>query len=411
MRRRDRRRPIVLTSLLIAACSGNKSPARDDAQVAALPCGPGTTVTARKLAQPVGDAAMLVTSPPGDPRLFVVEQRGAIRIYDHEQLRPTPFLDISHQNQGPVVAGGELGLLGLAFHPQYAQNGQFFVWYTTTIGGAPYADVLARYQVSASDPDRADPAGAIVLSVPDPYANHNGGMLEFGADGYLYAGTGDGGDAGDPQRNAQNPSALLGKILRIDVDHRAAGKEYGIPADNPFGNEVFMLGVRNPWRWSFDRATGDLWIGDVGQNATEELDVVAAGQQRGANLGWSVYEGQACCMTQGDHCQQRGAQQPCSPGNLVFGLDHRTHASGWTAIIGGQVYRGSCYPDLVGWYFYTDNGHGGLARARLRADRTLEIVDLPGSFPRSPASIHADARGELYETDTAGNVYHLEAGP
>ena len=407
-------RPLVAGSLALAAgCGGGSNPAKQDAAapVAPLPCGPGSAVTLRKLAAPVGDGAMLVTSPPGDPRLFVVEQRGQIRIYDNEQLRPAPFLDISAQNHGPVVAGGELGLLGLAFHPQYAQNGQFFVWYTTMRGGAPYADVLARYQVSAGDPNRADPAETIMLSVPDPFANHNGGMVEFGADGLLYVGTGDGGSAGDPQRNAQDVTALLGKILRIDVDHTTGSMPYAIPATNPFGNEVFMLGVRNPWRWSFDRGTGDMWIGDVGQDETEELDVVKAADQRGANLGWSVFEGQACCMTQGDRCRQSGAQQACATANMTFGLDYRTHGNGWHSITGGQVYRGSCYADLVGWYFYTDYEHGGLSKARLKPDGKLEIVDLPGSFPGHLASIHADSRGELYATDTGGGVFHVEAGP
>jgi glucose/arabinose dehydrogenase len=410
--------PLIAT-VVLAACS-NKNAAKIDAQVVdaevtlpPLPCSTasGLKVSVRKLAQPVGDAAMLVTAPPGDPRLFVVGQRGAIRIYENEQLRPRPFLDISADAGGPVVAGGELGLLGLAFHPQYAQNGQFFVWYTTMQNGSPYADVLARYQVSASDPNLAQATGTIVLSIPDPFANHNGGMLEFGADGLLYVGTGDGGSAGDPLRNAQNPAALLGKMLRIDVDHKAAGKEYGIPADNPFGNEVFMLGLRNPWRWSFDRATGDMWIGDVGQAQIEEVDVLKAGQQLGKNLGWSAFEGVSCCATQPDKCVQSGAQQACNAAGIVMPLDSRTHAKGWTALIGGQVYRGSCYTDLVGWYFYTDNGRGGLAKARLKPDGSLEIVDLPGTFPKSPASIHADSTGELWETDTGGNLYRIEAGP
>ena len=410
--------PLIAT-VVLAACS-NKNPAKIDAQVidaeipvAPLPCttASGLKVSVRKLPDLFGDAVMLVTSPPGDPRLFAVGQSGQIRIYEDEKRKAQPFLDISAAAGGPVVAGGELGLLGLAFHPQYAQNGQFFVWYTTTRNGSPYADVLARYQVSASDPNVAQATGTIVLSVPDPFANHNGGMLEFGSDGLLYVGTGDGGSAGDPLRNAQNPNALLGKMLRIDVDHKATGKEYGIPADNPFGNEVFMLGLRNPWRWSFDSATGDMWIGDVGQAQIEEVDVLKAGKQLGKNLGWSTYEGTGCCMMQQDHCAQTGTQQACNAAGIVMPLDSRTHAKGWTALIGGQVYRGSCYTDMVGWYFYTDNGRGGLSKARLKPDDTLEIVDLPGTFPRSPASIHADSHGELWETDTSGGIYRIEAGP
>jgi glucose/arabinose dehydrogenase len=406
----------------VAPDDAGSAPRADAAMLA--PCTPraGTAITVRKLAEPVVGGAVLATAPPGDDRLFVVEQRGAIRIYHGEQLAPAAFLDLSDEHGGPVVAGGELGLLGLAFHPQYAQNGQLFVFYTARKLGDPdhvYADVLARYHVSPTDPDRAALAGTIVLAIDDFTASHNGGMIEFGPDGYLYIGTGDGGGQGDPQRNGQNPGALLGKILRIDVDHPAAGKPYGIPADNPFAAgggapEVFVRGLRNPWRWSFDRATGDLWIGDVGEAQVEELDVLPAGAQRGANLGWSAYEGTSCCATQPDRCLQTGAAQACDPAGQTFALDERPHASGWNAIVGGQVYRGACYPDLVGWYLYTDFVHGGLAKARQRPDGTLEIVDLPdpgGAFPAHPSSLHADARGELYETDTAGNVYHVEAGP
>jgi glucose/arabinose dehydrogenase len=241
-------------------------------------------------------------------------------------------------------------------------------------------------------------------------------MIEFGSDGYLYIGTGDGGSAGDPQRNGQNTNALLGKILRIDVDHPANGKPYGIPADNPFAagggaGEVFIYGVRNPWRWSFDRGTGDMWIGDVGQNILEELDVLPAGQQVGRNLGWSAYEANVCCANQTDHCNQTAPFQSCTVPNMVLPLDIRNHNTGWNAIIGGQVYRGSCYPDLVGKYFYTDNGLGHMSQAVLQANATLQIADLPGTFPTGPASLHADARGELYEGTVAGGIWHVEAGP
>lgn len=436
-----RRTPVlcVAACCLAAACGDDLHPAsgatavRDAAAdtapvdavppdaAAVAPCAPvaGTRVAMRRLAQPVTGAAVLVTAPAGDDRLFVVEQRGAIRIYRGEALAPRPFLDLSASAGGPVAAGGELGLLGLAFHPDYTHNRELFVFYTTHKLGDPahpYADVVARYRASAGDPDRADPAGAVVLAIDDFSSTHNGGMIEFGPDGYLYIGTGDGGGEGDPERNGQDPSALLGKLLRIDVDHPAPGLAYGIPPDNPFATgggapEVFALGLRNPWRWSFDRATGDLWIGDVGEARVEEVDVLPAGSQRGANLGWSAFEGTSCCMTQPDQCRQQAPQQPCDPAGKTFALDQRDHADGWRAIVGGQVYRGTCYPDLAGWYFYTDNARGGLSSARLTAPGALEVVDLPGAFPASPSSLHADARGELYETDTAGNVYHLEAGP
>jgi len=162
---------------------------------------------------------------------------------------------------------------------------------------------------------------------------------------------------------------------------------------------------------SFDRATGDMWIGDVGQNAFEEIDFARAGEQAGKNFGWSMFEGASCCATQSDLCQQNPPQQPCEPVGKEMPIDARTHTSGWLAIIGGQVYRGACYPDVMGWYFYTDHRAGGLAAVRPRADGTREVIDLVGSFPALPTSLHADARGELYETDLAGNVYRLEAGP
>ena len=389
--------------------------ATDAAPQAACTPVSGSTVTARKIGK-VGGSAVLATSPPGDGRLFVVEQDGGIRIFENEMLKPTPFLDIS----ASIVAGGEQGLLGLAFHPSYATTKKFYVFYTATnpvAGGDAFVDVVAEYSVSANDPNVADPAsGKIVLSIPDFASNHNGGMIEFGADGFLYIGTGDGGGGGDPRRNGQNTNALLGKILRIDVDHPAGGKPYGIPAGNPFAGgggapEVWIYGVRNPWRFSFDRANGDLWIGDVGQGVTEELDVLKAGAQAGKNLGWSAFEGNACCATQSDRCTQSAPFQACPTSGIQFAQDNRSHASGWIAIIGGQVYRGACYPDLVGSYFYTDYGHAGLSRAKLQADGSLMVVDLPGTFPTSPSSLHADSRGELYETETNGNVWHLEAHP
>ena len=367
----------------------------------------GTRVEMRPVGQ-VADAVVLVTSPPADPRLFVVGQRGAIRIISAEQLLPAPFLDLSEDARGPVAAGGELGLLGLAFHPAYATSGVFYVFYTTRQPGDVLRDVLARCTADAADRDRASPKCAEVLSIPDFAANHNGGMIEFGRDGFLYVGTGDGGGGGDPQRTAQDPGSLLGKILRLDVDHPGGGLEYAIPPDNPYAGgggrpEIFMSGVRNPWRWTFDRQTGDMWIADVGQGAVEEVDALRPAQQKGADLGWSMYEGDTCY------------RPPCSPGTLVFPQHVRLHSDGWESITGGQVYRGTCYPDLAGWYFFGDYAKGAYARARLRADDSLEVVDLggdgDGALPANPASIHEDARGELYVTTTAGTIFHVEAAP
>jgi glucose/arabinose dehydrogenase len=427
---RPMRYPAVALVVLVA-CGGNK--AQGDAAIdasadidapvvdawaidgpAIAACSPtaGTTVSVRQIGT-VSGGAMLVTAPPGDGRLFVLEQDGRIRIFENEQLKTAPFLDIS----ADIAAGGEQGLLGLAFHPNYAGNREFFVFYTTAS-----ANVIARYTASTTDLNRADPASkTIILSIPDFAVNHNGGMLEFGADGFLYAGTGDGGGGGDPHRNGQATDRtaascttsgcepLLGKILRLDVDHPANGKPYGIPAGNPFETgggepEIFLWGVRNPWRWSFDRMTGDMWIADVGQNVDEELDVLLAGQQAGKNLGWSMYEAARCY-----------GNYTCDPAGITMPKVVKNHsADGWYAIIGGQVYRGSCYPDLQGYYFYSDNVAHTMSRAHLEAGGTVTTVDLPapvGGWPQSPASLHADARGELYLTTTSGAVYHIEAGP
>jgi glucose/arabinose dehydrogenase len=403
---------VVALCFAAAACGGKHSDdpvGGSDAPLArcATPIA-GSNVTMRKIGR-VPDAAVLATSPPNDPRLFVVSRQGTIHIFEPSgALRPVPFLDLSADANGPVTAGGELGLLGLAFHPQYATNGTYFAFYTTKNDGSPYRDVLVKCKVRDDDPDRSDPTSCVELfGIPDFAGNHNGGMLEFGKDGFLYISTGDGGGGGDPHANGQAlvdgaPTvALLSKMLRIDVDHEANGKLYAIPAGNPFAAgggapEIFMLGLRNAWRWTFDRATGDMWIGDVGQDRFEELIALRPEQQAGANMGWSMYEGNECF------------RPPCDPTGKTFAQDVRSHSTGWVSIIGGQVYRGTCYPEIVGWYFYTDFGAHGLTKARLKPDDTLEIVDLPGSFPVDPASIHEDAAGELYETDASGNVYHLE---
>jgi glucose/arabinose dehydrogenase len=377
----------------------------------------GSTVSVRQLGS-VSGVAILATSPPNDGRLFVIEQGGRIRIFQNDQLAATPFLDIS----SIVTAGGEQGLLGLAFHPSYACNGYFYVWYTkgSCTAADPCSDILARYHVSANDPNKADPNSAqIVLTVPDFATNHNGGMLNFGPDGFLYVGTGDGGGGGDPHRNGQaidrtaatcastQCEPLLGKILRIDVDHPANSKAYGIPADNPYAGgggepEIFMIGVRNPWRWSFDRMTGDMWIGDVGQDVDEELDVLKAGQQKGKNLGWSMYE-----------ANRDYGNYTADPTGMTFPQVVKNHtADGWHAIIGGEVYRGPCYPDLAGKYFYSDNTADTLSVATFDGTNvTTSDLPKPTGYPTGPASLHGDARGELYITDVNGGVYHIEAGP
>lgn len=434
----------VVLAVCLVGCGG-KNAAKEDAQppqdtnptdgsnpdapVLAACANPvnGTTITTRPLPNIGGGGAMLVTGPAGDPRLFVVAKNGQVRIIDeNENLLPQPFIDLG--NGGPVFANsGEAGLLGLAFHPQYHVNGKFFVFYTkqeSAGAGFPFKDVVARCQRSASDPNQAEPTCTEILAIRDPASNHNGGMIDFGADGFLYIGTGDGGPQNDPAGSAQAltdgdvvpnqtppaATALLGKILRIDVDNPATGKEYGIPSDNPFASgggapEIFAIGLRNPWRWSFDKATGDMWIGDVGQGPTnnprEEITHVKAGELKGANFGWRNYEGTNC------------RNPPCDPAGKTFPIDERvrTETPTYVAIIGGQVYRGTCYPDIVGTYFYTDNNNVPLATGRIDANGTYTRQDLPGNFPAGAASIHASASGELYLTTTNGGVHHIEAGP
>jgi glucose/arabinose dehydrogenase len=431
------------------ACGGNNS-AKDDASTTGdgardapidaptLPaCASptnGTTISARLIGSinegGESDAALLATAPPGDPRLFVVGRSGKIHIFENEQKRATPFIDLSPDNTGPVVSGNELGLLGLAFHPQYFQNRTFFVYYTRNEpGDTTYElrDVVARCQANAADPNTADPASCIeILQIRDTFSNHNGGMIEFGPDGMLYIGTGDGGSGGDPHGNAQTLTdgtpnalsvALLGKLLRIDVDNKDLGKEYGVPGDNPFlgsgAPEVYALGLRNPWRFPFDAVTGDIWIGDVGQGpnpvGTEEINFVKAGELAGKNFGWKMWEGHTCFSG------------PCSETGMTFAVNERSggNPDNFHAIVGGQVYRGTCYPDIVGTYFYSDNTAGGLYSGKMEANGTFTTSELTPpagqSYPTGPSSIHADARGELYITrgtnGGGGQVFHIEAGP
>ena len=279
-----------------------------------------------------------IQHPAGDARLFVVQKTGAIRILNSNgSINPTNFLTLT---TATISNGSERGLLGLAFHPNYATNGYFYVNYTNTAGNT----VIARYTVSAN-PNVADATSAtIILTVAQPFSNHNGGSLTFGPDGYLYIGMGDGGSAGDPGNRAQNINENLGKMLRIDVD---SASPYGIPADNPYvgiaGNdEIWATGLRNPWKYSFDMANGDLWIADVGQNEFEEINKVTAPLPTGLNFGWKCYEGNAEYST-------------CS-GSLTytFPVAEYTHSSGACSVTGGYVYRGALYPNLVGKYVFAD---------------------------------------------------------
>jgi glucose/arabinose dehydrogenase len=315
----------------------------------------------------------------GSGRLFILEKNGFIRVYENGQLREAPFLDISDRvNEG----GNEMGLLGLAFHPDYEKNGYFYVNYT----GAGGHTRISRFQSDGSDADKT--SETILLLVEQPYQNHNGGALAFGPDGRLYAALGDGGSAGDPQKNAQNPNSLLGKILRLDVTD---GDPYVLPADNPFGNEVWAYGLRNPWRISFDKLTGDLWIGDVGQNKWEEIDYLPYPWEGGANFGWSVMEG--------SHAYDGEPQS-----GMLFPAAEYSHAEGGCSVTGGYVYRGGM-PEWNGIYLYGDYCSGKIWGLIL-ADGLWQ----PQLLFETGATITTfgqDEAGEIYFASDNGSVYRL----
>ncbi len=320
----------------------------------------------------------------GSGRLFIVEKYGVIRVYENGQLLDQPFLNIAERVND---SSNEMGLLGLAFHPDYEQNGYFYVNYTGTGGHTR----ISRFQANGST---ADPNSELVLMVINqPFPNHNGGAAAFGPDGYLYLGLGDGGLAGDPQKHGQNPNTLLGAVLRIDVD---SGHPYAIPADNPFGNEVWAYGLRNPWRISFDRATGDLWIGDVGQGKWEEIDFLPAGSPGAANFGWSIMEGSYGY----DGSPQPGLLLPAAEYSHDFGC----------SVTGGYVYRGAAMPEWNGIYLYGDYCSGtvwglilsnGQWQSRVLFETNLRIT-----------SFGEDEAGEIYFTSDnhegkPGSVYIL----
>jgi len=327
----------------------------------------------------------------GDSRLFITLQPGRIVIHDGTRVLPTPFLDI----QSLVRFGGERGLLGLAFHPRYAENGFFFVNYTDLSGHT----VVARYHVS-SDPNRADPATRKqILFVQQPFSNHNGGELQFGRDGYLYIGMGDGGSGGDPGNRAQNLTDLLGKMLRVDVDN---GDPYAIPPSNPYVGttaarpEIWASGLRNPWRFSFDRDNGDLWIADVGQGAWEEVNFQPGTSIGGENYGWRRMEG--------THCFNPSTN--CNNGTLVVPVIEYDHSAGACSVTGGYVYRGSQHPRLKGLYLYGDFCSGRIWGATRSQAGEITIHDLSDTAFNISA-FGQDSNGELYVADLGGAVYRI----
>ena len=340
-----------------------------------------------------GFSSPLALKNAGDERLFVVEQGGVIKIVDlNGVVNTTPFLDI----QSIVNAGGERGLLGLAFHPEYQANGRFFVHYSNSSGDTQ----ISEFSVSTSNPDIANPNSEVmILTVSQPFSNHNGGTIAFGPqDGYLYIGLGDGGGGGDTDNNAQNPTLLIGKLLRIDIDTQSDGNNYGIPSDNPFigdpntRDEIWALGLRNPFRFTMDPETNSIWIGDVGQNAREEVNRASL-SQAGLNYGWRCYEGNAPFNTSG--CPDES--------ELTFPVfDYSWNGGG--SVIGGYVYRGDLYADLQDVYVFGD------------IDGMISTLDIDdnyinqGQFPGTWVAFGQDINKELYSVNLGGSIFKITGG-
>lgn len=397
-------------TLLLGACSPDPAATPSDGAAPGVATGTptATDVSDRRLEPERIDLAfetvfdglasplLLTHSGDGSQRLFVVEQGGQILVGERGGELET-FLDVSEL----IVSGGEQGLLGLAFHPRFENNGRFFVNYTDTNGDT----VVAEYERATET--RADPASArTLLQIDQPFANHNGGHLAFGPDGFLYIATGDGGAAEDPRGFAQNLSTLLGKILRIDVDSKSQDRPYGIPPDNPFAGdtlprpEIWAYGLRNPWRFSFDRSTGKMWIGDVGQSEFEEIDVALADPAEAINFGWDIMEGPECMQPAASRtrpsCDKEGLELPVAGYGPDLGC----------SVTGGYVYRGEDYPDMQGAYFFSDycSGRIWVLDASDPGSGNTELIDTDFSV----SSFGEDERGELYLTDfAAGAVVRL----
>ena len=392
---------LSITMFLLVACNGPIVPLlRDPSNAAnsqALPAPAAAvefqpesvTLTLETVTEELDSPLFVTHAGDGSGRIFVLEKVGKIRIVVDGTLVETPFLDITDRVRS---SANEQGLLGLAFAPNYAESGFFFVNYTDDDGNT----VVARYTVTADDANQADPASEfVVLQIEQPASNHNGGMIAFGPDGYLYIGMGDGGGSGDRYENGQNPETLLGKMLRIDVTSDPS-KPYTIPADNPWvtqdwngvdvRDEIWAVGLRNPWRFSFDRTTGDLWIGDVGQNQYEEIHYTPADNPGGLNYGWPILEASAC-YSNGADCEKAGLELP------VAEYSHSGHCS----VTGGYVYRGEQFPALQGVYLYGDYCSGMIWGSWFADDswQGAELLDSDVSL----SSFGEDEAGELYVTN------------
>lgn len=376
------RRPQLIALAAVLGCTNGGAPESPP------PAGGEVELRLQEVASGLS-SPVYVTSPAADARLFVVEQQGRIRVVENGHLLPTPFLDISQR----VSSGGERGMLSMAFHPQYRSNGFFFVYFT-----GPSGEIrVERFSVSGNA-NVATPASAkVILTVPHPRSNHNGGLARFGPDGMLYLGLGDGGGAGDPDANGQNANTLLGALLRIDVD---AGDPYAIPPGNPYAGtgggrgEIWATGLRNPWRFAFDAPAGNLYVADVGQGRLEEVNVVPA-TRAGVNYGWNILEGSACYNAAS--CARQGLEQPA--------LEY-DHSGGACSITGGFVYRGAAIPEIAGHYFYSDYCAGFVKSFRyVNGGATNQRTWSVGNVG-NVTSFGEDAAGELYIT-AGSRVYRI----
>jgi glucose/arabinose dehydrogenase len=353
------------------------------------------------------DVRPIIVTGAGDGtnRIFVATQPGTIHVFPNDPNVETMklFIDLRERIHYRVPQENEEGFLGMAFHPRYKENGEFFVYYTNNYQSKEERrSVISRFRVSKNDPNRADPESEeIILEIPQPYWNHNGGTIVFGPDGYLYIGMGDGGDGGDPHQNGQNTNTLLGKILRIDVDKREQGRNYAVPEDNPMAglegtrDEIWALGIRNVWRIAFDRQTGDLWAGDVGQNLWEEIDII----EKGGNYGWNLREGMHPFV-------EKGKSEGSAPDPLFIEPIWEYHHDVGKSITGGNVYRGKAVPELKGAYLYADFVSGTVwalwydkAQKRVTANRTI----VPKGAP--VVTFGEDDAGETYYTTQEGGIW------
>jgi len=392
----------LLTTLVSAPLSASVVPS-PLADASATPGLSSADISLTSIATGLSDPVLVTSAKDGRDRLFIVEQTGRILVRKNGVVLSRALLDLT----GSVALGGEQGLLGLAFHPSYATNRKFYVNYTNTDGDT----VIREYKTSTSNPDRIEAgSGRTVLKITQPYSNHNGGMLAFGRDGNLYIGMGDGGGSNDPGNRAQSLSTLLGKMLRINVSGTPPPRGYRIPASNPYvdrtgRDEIWQRGLRNPWRFSFDRATGNLWIGDVGQASYEEIDRAtntSSGPGKGANWGWRVMEGRHC------HLPSTG----CATSGKRLPIHEYTHAAnGRCAVTGGYVYRGSEIPALAGYYVFGDFCSGEIFAIQAGSSYPATRITLAGAGSgRLISSFGESASGELYVVDLRGTVYAIEPG-